>query len=84
MRRWMVVTPAFVLIAACGSGPTAAEQNISERERGPEQVTGPDNIAAGTAPASEQGQLGDTMPANAAGPTRDQGTGAGGDSAPSQ
>ena len=86
MRRLMVVTPAFVLIAACGSGPTQQEQNLSERGDAPEQVadSGSGNIAPGTAPADEQGQLGDTMPDNAAGPRGDRGSGTGGDSVPSQ
>jgi hypothetical protein len=85
MRRLRVITPAFVLIAACGSGPTPQEKNLSERGEAPEQLAGgPGNIAAGTAPASEQGQLGDTMPDNAAGPRSDRGSGTGGDSVPSQ
>lgn len=84
MRRLMVVTPAFVLIAACGSGPTPQEQNLSKREQGPEQMTGTGSITPGTATATEQGQLGDTMPGNAAGPRSDRTGGPGGDSVPSQ
>ena len=84
MRRLRVITPAFVLIAACGSAPTPQEQTLSKREQGPEQMTGPGNVAPGTAPATEQGELGDTMPANAAGPKSDRASGTGGDSVPSQ
>lgn len=84
MRRLMVVTPAFVLITACGSGPTPQEQNLSKREQGPEQMTGIGNITPGTAPATEQGQLGDSMPENAAGPRSDRASRTDGDSVPSQ
>ena len=84
MRRLMVVTPAFVLITACGSGPTPEEQNLSRREQGPEQMTGTSEITPGTAPAAEQGQLGDSMPENAGGPRSDRTAGTTGDSVPSQ
>jgi hypothetical protein len=80
----MVVTPAFVLIAACGSGPTPQEQNLSKREQGPEQMTGTGEIAPGTAPATEQARMGDSMPEKAAGPKSDRASGTGGDSVPSQ
>ena len=85
MRRLIILTPAFIFVAACGGGPTEQEENLSERANAPEQMTSGDgNIAPGTAPATEQGQLGDTMPDNAAGPVSDQGSGTGGDSVPSQ
>ena len=84
MRRLMVVTPAFVLIAACGSGPTPQEQNLSGRGTGPEQMTGTGTIKPGTAPVAEQGQLGDSMPDDAGGPQSDRTSGTGGDSIPSQ
>jgi hypothetical protein len=85
MRRLKVITPAFVLIAACGSGPTPQEQNLSEREQGPEQAvnTAVANIAGGTAPAAEQNQLGDTMPKHPGGPGGDTASGTGGDTVPS-
>lgn len=86
MRRLTILTPAFILVAACGTGPTEQEQNLSEREQGPEMLanSGTGNITAGTVPATEQGQLGDTMPEEPAGPASDQGSGTGGDSVPSQ
>lgn len=86
MRRLTILTPAFVLVAACGSGPTEQEQNLAEREQGPEVLTntGTGNITPGTAPATEQSELGDTMPDKPAGPSSDRGSGTGGDSVPSQ
>lgn len=86
MRRLTILTPAFVLVTACGSGPTEQEQNLPEREQGPEVLanTGSGNITPGTAPAVEQSELGDTMPDKPAGPTSDRGSGTGGDSVPSQ
>ena len=78
MRRLMVVTPAFVLMAACGSGPTPQEQNLSERGEAPEQMAN-----ATTVNTADQ-SLGDTLPDNAAGPVSDRGSGTGGDSVPSQ
>ena len=76
MRRLTILTPAFVLIAACGSGPTEQELNLPEREQGPEVLanTGAGNIAPGTAPAAEQSELGDTMPDKPAGPVSDSGS----------
>jgi hypothetical protein len=47
-------------------------------------MTGIGNIAPGTAPATEQGQLGDSMPENAAGPRSDRASRTDGDSVPSQ
>ena len=38
MRRLTVLTPAFVLIADCGGGPTEQDENLSERSSGPEQL----------------------------------------------
>ena len=86
MRRLTILTPAFVLVAACGSGPTEQEQNLPEREQGPEVLTntGTGNITPGTAPATEQSELGDTMPDKPAGPNSDRGSGTGGDSVPAQ
>jgi hypothetical protein len=77
MRRLIILTPAFVLIAACGSGPTEQEQNLPEREQGPEVLanTGMGNeVTPGTAPAVEQSELGDTMPDKPAGPVSDSGS----------
>ena len=86
MRRLILLTPAVMLVVACGGGPTAQEQNLSERGEAPEQVatdaTG--NITPGTAPATEQSELGDTMPDKPGGPSSDLGSGTGGDSVPSQ
>ena len=78
MRRLTVLTPAFVLIAACGGGPTEQEENLSERARGPEQ------LANESSTKDVQQNLGDTMPDEPAGPTSDRGSGTGGDSVPSQ
>jgi hypothetical protein len=87
LRRLIILTPAFVLVAACGTGPTEQEQNLPEREQGPEVLanTGMGNeITPGTAPAAEQSEMGDTMPDKPAGPSSDRGSGTGGDSVPSQ
>ena len=62
-----------LLLAGCGGGPTEQEQNLEQRERGPEQVAN----AAGTTAA--QANLGDSMPDQPAGPTSDRGSGTGGD-----
>ena len=78
MRRLTVLTPAFVLIAACGGGPTEQEENLSERSSGPEQRAGE------LSTAEAQQNLGDSMPDQPAGPTSDRGSGTGGDSVPSQ
>ena len=77
MRRLTVLTPAFVLIAACGGGPTEQEENLSERSSGPQLANESSTTAA-------QQNLGDTMPDQPAGPTSDRGSGTGGDSVPSQ
>lgn len=86
MRRLTILTPAFALVAACGGGPTEQEQNLPEREQGPEVLvdSGTGNITPGTAPATEQANLGDTMPEEPGGPRSDRGSGTGGDSVPSQ
>lgn len=78
MRRLTVLTPAFVLIAACGGGPTEQEENLSERSSGPEQLANESSTTAA------QQNLGDTMPDQPAGPTSDRGSGTGGDSVSSQ
>lgn len=78
MRRLTVLTPAFVLIAACGGGPTEQEDNLSERSSGPEQIAGEASTT------SAQQNLGDSMPDQPGGPTSDRGSGTGGDSVPSQ
>ena len=78
MRRLTVLTPAFVLIAACGGGPTKLDENLSERASGPEQLA---NEASTT---EAQQNLGDSMPDQPGGPTSDRGSGTGGDSVPSQ
>jgi hypothetical protein len=84
--RSALVFPALLLAAACSGGPTEQEQNLSERGEAPEQVAngGTGNITPGTAPATEQGKLGDTMPEEPTGPSSDRGSGAGGDTVPSQ
>ena len=78
MRHLTILTPAFMLVAACGGGPTEQEQNLPETARGPEQLSN----EAGTTAAQEN--LGDTMPDQPGGPTSDRGSGTGGDSVPSQ
>jgi hypothetical protein len=78
MRRLRVLTPAFVMIAACGNGPTKQKENLSDRSSGPEQLA---NESATTA---AQRNFGDTKPDQPAGPTSDRGSGTGGDSVSSQ
>ena len=78
IMRATLVGAAFVLVAACGGGPTELEQNLSERGQGPEQLA---NSASTTA---AQENLGDTMPDQPGGPNSDRGSGTGGDSVPSQ
>ena len=78
MRRLTVLTPAFVLIAACGGGPTEQEEKLSERSSGPEQLADESSTTAA------QQNLGDTMPDQPGGPTSDRGGGTGGDSVPTQ
>ena len=78
MRRLIVLTPAFVLIAACGGGPTKQEENLSERSSGPEQ------LANESSTMQAQQNLGDSMPDQPGGPTSDRGSGTGGDSVPSE
>ena len=45
---------------------------------------GTGNITPGTAPVTEQANLGDSMPEEPTGPTGDRGSGTGGDTVPSQ
>ena len=78
MRRVTVLTPAFVLIAAYGGGPTEQEEKLSERSSGPEQLANESSTTAA------QQNLGDTMPDQPGGPTSDRGSATGGDSVPSQ
>jgi hypothetical protein len=78
MRRLIVLTPAFALIAACGGGPTKQEENLPERAAGPEQIANESSIS------QAQENLGDSMPDEPAGPTSDRGSSTGGDSAPAQ
>ena len=85
MRNTLVLA-ALLATASCGVGPTEQEENLSERGSAPEQIanSGSGNIASGTAPATEQGELGDTMPDEPGGPSGDRGSGTGGDTVPSQ
>ena len=69
---------ALLFVAACGSGPTEQEQNLSQRGEGAEQRA----TSASTTAAQEN--LGDTMPDEPGGPNSDRGSGTGGDSVPSQ
>ena len=47
MRRAAFATlAAFTLLAACGSPPTAQEENLEERATGNEQLPAGDNAAA--------------------------------------
>ena len=84
--RGTILIPTLLFAAACGGGPTEAEQNLSERGEGAEQIvnTGTGNITPGTAPPAEQGQFGDTMPDKPGGPSSDRASGTGGDTVPSQ
>jgi hypothetical protein len=75
--RHAIFIPAL-LLAACGGGPTEAEQNLTKRGEAPEQISS----APGTTAA--QANLGDSMPDEPAGPTSDRGSGNGGDTVPSQ
>ena len=73
-----VVFIPILLLAACGGGPSEAEQNLSKRGEAPEQISS----APGTTAA--EANLGDSMPDEPAGPKSDRGSGTGGDSVPSQ
>lgn len=76
MRNAVFITA--LLLAACGGGPTEAEQNLSKRGEAPEQISS----APGTTAA--EANLGDSMPDEPVGPKSDRGSGTGGDSIPSQ
>ena len=62
MRRLTVLTPAFVLIAACGGGPTEQEENLSERSSGPEQLAGGSPTTEGQQHLGDSGTGGDSVP----------------------
>ena len=83
--RSALVVPTLFLLAACGGGPKEQEENLSERGEAPEVVAGAGtgNITPGTAPVTEQANLGDSMPEVPTGPTSDRGSGTGGDTVPS-
>ena len=74
--RNAIFIPAL-LLAACGGGPTEAEQNLTKRGEAPQISSAPGTTAA-------QANLGDSMPDEPAGPTSDRGSGTGGDTVPSQ
>jgi hypothetical protein len=85
MRCLLALTCAIPLLAACGSGPTEQEQNLSQRGTGPEQLanTGVGNITPGTLPPAEQTQVTAQQPETPAGPRGDTASGAG-DAVPAQ
>ena len=79
MRRTFVISLSALWIAACQAGQPEQEQNLSERGDSPEVATGTGNVASGTMTATEQGQMGDTMPDEPGGPRGDRASGTGGD-----
>ncbi|MBA2771722.1 MAG: hypothetical protein H0U34_06875 [Sphingomonas sp.] len=79
MRRALVISLLALGLAACQAGQPEQDQNLSERGSSPEVATGTGDVASGTLPATEQGQMGDTMPDEPAGPRGDRASGTGGD-----
>lgn len=79
MRRTLVVTLLALGLAACQAGQPDQDQNLSQRGSSPEVATGTGNVASGTLPATEQADMGDTMPEEPAGPRGDRASGTGGD-----
>lgn len=80
MLRTLVISLCALGAAACQAGQPEQDQNLSERGSAPEIAVGTGNVASGTLPATEQAEMGDTMPEEPAGPRGDRGSGTGGDS----
>ena len=80
MPRTLVIALSALGLAACQAGQPEQDQNLSERGSAPEMANvGTGNVASGTLPATEQAQMGDTMPDEPAGPRSDRASGTGGD-----
>jgi hypothetical protein len=50
MRRLIILTPAFVLVAACGGAPTKEKANAPERSAAPERMESESGTGADSVP----------------------------------